>query len=97
MVFGAHEHAYERNYPVYNSQWNSSRTGPGAYIDYDRPIHILTGAAGCPENQDGWQPVGNPFSVVRINDYGACVPLASWLRPSIHNQCLLSSQSVHTS
>ena len=70
VVFGAHEHSYERNYPVYNSTWNASRTGPAAYVDYDRPIHILTGAAGCPEDEDGWQAEGNAFSALRINDYG---------------------------
>jgi len=70
VVFQAHEHAYERNYPVYQFSWNSTRTGAAAYVNYDRPIHILTGAAGCPENQDGWQKAANPFSALRINDYG---------------------------
>jgi len=70
IVFQAHEHAYERNYPVYDYNWNSSRTGAGAYVDYKSPIHILTGAAGCPENQDGWQKTANPFSAFRVNDYG---------------------------
>lgn len=72
LVFGAHEHAYERNYPVYALQWDASRTGPEAYVDYKAPIHILTGAAGCPEDQDAWQPAkdANPWSALRINDYG---------------------------
>ena len=61
---------YERNYPVYALQWNASRTGPEAYINPAAPVHILTGAAGCPENQDGWQAKGNPWSALRINDYG---------------------------
>ena len=39
-------------------------------MDYKAPIHVLTGAAGCPENQDGWQKAANPFSALRINDYG---------------------------
>ena len=71
LVFGAHEHAYERNYPVYQSSW-SGETGPSAYVNANRPIHILSGAAGCPENQDPWQPArkANEFSAVRINDYG---------------------------
>ena len=69
VVFGAHEHAYERNYPVYNSQWNGA-TGAAAYVDPAATVHILTGAAGCPEDQDGWQKAGNPWSAVRINDYG---------------------------
>ena len=55
---------------MYDFAWNSSRTGASAYVNYDRPIHILTGAAGCPENQDGWQKKANPFSALRINDYG---------------------------
>jgi len=69
VVFGAHEHAYERNYPVYDMQW-SGATGAGAYVDPAAPVHILTGAAGCPEDQDAWQRAGNPWTAVRINDYG---------------------------
>ena len=68
--FGAHEHSYERNVPVYQYQYDASKMGPEAYIDFNRTVHILSGAAGCPENQDGWQAKGNPFSLVRINDYG---------------------------
>ena len=50
--------------------WDANRTGPAAYVNYDRPIHILTGAAGCPEDEDAWQRTGNPFSALRVNDYG---------------------------
>jgi len=74
VVFQAHEHSLEVNYPVglggVPFKWDSSRTGPGAFVDYKAPIHILTGAAGCPENQDPWQHTANPFSALRINDYG---------------------------
>ena len=47
----APEHAYERFYPAYQSAWDESRVGPGAYVDYTAPVNVLTGAAGCPENQ----------------------------------------------
>lgn len=67
---GGHEHNYEFNRPVYQFMWNQSLTPEQALIDYDRPIHILSGAAGCPENQDAWQTAGNPFSLVRLNVYG---------------------------
>ena len=70
MHFGAHEHSYERNVPVYQYEFDASKMGPEAYIDFNRTVHILSGAAGCPENQDGWQAKGNPFSLVRIYDYG---------------------------
>jgi hypothetical protein len=51
-------------------QWDSTRTGDAAYVNPTRPIHILTGAAGCPENQDGWQKTAAAYSAKRINDYG---------------------------
>lgn len=70
MFFGAHEHSVEINYPVYQFMWDKNKTNADAFVDFDRPIHILTGAAGCPENQDPWQPVGNPFSAARLNIYG---------------------------
>ena len=60
----------QRNYPVYDLQWNSSRTGAEAYVNPQAPVHILTGAAGCPENEDGWQKEANAWSAFRVNDYG---------------------------
>eukprot|EP00730_Choanoeca_flexa_P016235 TRINITY_DN7632_c0_g1_i1.p1 TRINITY_DN7632_c0_g1~~TRINITY_DN7632_c0_g1_i1.p1 ORF type:complete len:542 (+),score=125.05 TRINITY_DN7632_c0_g1_i1:31-1656(+) len=44
LVFEAHEHSYERTYPVYNN----TRTG----TDYHNPegiVHLVSGAAGCNE------------------------------------------------
>jgi hypothetical protein len=70
MHFGAHEHAYERNYPVYQYEWNSDITGQAAYVDFNKTIHIISGAAGCPENTDPWQTTSNPFSAYRVADYG---------------------------
>lgn len=71
LVFGAHEHAYERFYPAYQSKWDESRTGPEAFVDYTTgPVNILTGAAGCPENMDIWQNTTLPFSALRLQDYG---------------------------
>ena len=58
MHFGAHEHSYERNVPVYQYEFDASKMGPEAYVDFNRTVHILSGAAGCPENQDGWQAKG---------------------------------------
>jgi len=71
LVFGAHEHAYERFYPAYQSQWDETRTGAEAFVDYTTgPVNILTGAAGCPENMDIWQNTTLPFSALRLQDYG---------------------------
>uniref|UniRef100_A0A0L8H6Z1 Purple acid phosphatase n=1 Tax=Octopus bimaculoides TaxID=37653 RepID=A0A0L8H6Z1_OCTBM len=41
LVFEAHEHSYERLYPVYNGKVVSEN-----YTDAAAPIHIITGAAG---------------------------------------------------
>ncbi len=44
ILISAHEHSYERTYPMYNyepSQFN--------YIQPSSPIHIISGAAGCNE------------------------------------------------
>jgi hypothetical protein len=67
----AHEHAYERNYPVYQLEWNG-KTGPAAYVDFNHTVQMISGAAGCPENTDPWQAnaTANAFSAFRAADYG---------------------------
>mmetsp|Transcript_59688 Transcript_59688/g.90007 ORF Transcript_59688/g.90007 Transcript_59688/m.90007 type:complete len:119 (-) Transcript_59688:25-381(-) len=44
IIFTAHEHSYERSWPVYNyTVERKNYTNPGA------PFHIVTGNAGCNE------------------------------------------------
>jgi len=48
FIIEAHEHSYERLYPVYNlttTQFN--------YVNPQAPVHVISGAAGCNEN-DGY-------------------------------------------
>jgi len=47
MIIEAHEHSYERLYPVYNETVTSYD-----YVNPKAPVHIVSGAAGCNE-QDG--------------------------------------------
>lgn len=64
----AHEHTYERLWPVYNHKvYNGSKD---AYTDPDAPVHIITGSAGCQEKLDNF--VKNPpvWSAFRQSDYG---------------------------
>lgn len=43
LQFYAHEHSYERDWPVYNGTvCNGTR---GAYVDPPAPVHIVTGSA----------------------------------------------------
>ncbi|XP_067317189.1 acid phosphatase type 7-like [Anolis sagrei] len=65
----AHEHSYERlwplyNYKVYNGSTEAPYTNPGA------PVHIITGSAGCQERLDPFVPEPRNWSAVRIEDYG---------------------------
>ena len=71
---GAHEHSYERTWPVYKNVVGAK--GPGAYdalagADWlGSTVHLVAGAAGCREYTDRWMREGKPFSAVRLNGYG---------------------------
>ncbi|XP_041468978.1 acid phosphatase type 7-like [Lytechinus variegatus] len=68
VEFWAHEHSYERLWPVYNRKvYNGSLSEP--YTNPKAPVHIITGSAGCRERRD---PFSNtePWDAFRSNDYG---------------------------
>jgi len=57
IIIEAHEHSYERLWPTYNytiTQYD--------YIDPKAPVHLISGAAGCNE-QDGYcvNPIAGPL------------------------------------
>ena len=55
LVLWAHEHDFERFWPVYNFQIkNGSLNEP--YTNPKAPVHIITGSAGCQEKHDPWLP-----------------------------------------
>ncbi|XP_070578904.1 acid phosphatase type 7-like [Ptychodera flava] len=65
----AHEHSYERLWPVYDREvYNGSSSEP--YTNPKAPVHIITGSAGCQEKHDGFQPPFRPWSAFRAQDYG---------------------------
>ncbi|KAK3578701.1 hypothetical protein CHS0354_008558 [Potamilus streckersoni] len=69
VMFWAHEHSYERLYPVFNRKvYNGSIANP--YLNPKAPVHIITGSAGCQENHDGFIPDPRPWSAFRSDDYG---------------------------
>ncbi|CAF0904535.1 unnamed protein product [Adineta steineri] len=67
LEFWAHEHSYERLWPVYNSTVYNGTSG--AYIDPDAPVHIITGSAGCDERHDPFG-VPRPWTAYQNTDYG---------------------------
>nr|XP_054318612.1 acid phosphatase type 7 isoform X1 [Pongo pygmaeus] len=65
----AHEHSYERLWPIYNYQvFNGSREMP--YTNPRGPVHIITGSAGCEERLTPFAVFPRPWSAVRVKEYG---------------------------
>ncbi|KAI8432459.1 hypothetical protein MSG28_004851 [Choristoneura fumiferana] len=51
LVIWAHEHSYERSWPLFNSTvYNGTKEEP--YRNPRAPVHIITGSAGCQEDHD---------------------------------------------
>ncbi|XP_062413199.1 acid phosphatase type 7 isoform X2 [Pungitius pungitius] len=65
----AHEHTYERLWPVYRDQvYKGSKERP--YVNPKAPVHIITGSAGCREKNDKFNPNPREWSAFRSTDYG---------------------------
>ncbi|VDD91279.1 unnamed protein product, partial [Enterobius vermicularis] len=68
LMIWAHEHSYERLWPVYNrTVFNGTRS---PYFNPPAPVHIVTGSAGCQENTDPFQEHSPPWSAFRSSNYG---------------------------
>ncbi|KAM7375711.1 hypothetical protein PAMP_005493 [Pampus punctatissimus] len=65
----AHEHSYERLWPVYGDKvYNGSKEQP--YVNPKAPVHIITGSAGCREKHDSFNPNPKDWTAFRSSDYG---------------------------
>lgn len=61
LVLQAHEHSYERLWPVYDYQVMAKN-----YLDPRAPVHVISGAAGCGENVD-YMGDPKPWSAFRAD------------------------------
>mmetsp|Transcript_106801 Transcript_106801/g.212094 ORF Transcript_106801/g.212094 Transcript_106801/m.212094 type:complete len:490 (+) Transcript_106801:50-1519(+) len=68
LAFWAHEHSYERLWPVFNNRVMNG-TG-GAYVNPAAPVHIVAGAAGCREHHDAFKGQTANWSAFRSEEYG---------------------------
>ncbi|KAK7462485.1 hypothetical protein BaRGS_00038454 [Batillaria attramentaria] len=69
LQFYAHEHSYERLWPIYKSTvCNGSTEKP--YTNPRAPVHIITGSAGDQEGQTKFIPRPSDWSAFRTDDYG---------------------------
>ncbi|KAL3985516.1 Iron/zinc purple acid phosphatase-like protein C family protein [Acanthocheilonema viteae] len=64
----AHEHSYERMWPLYNRTVYNGTKEP--YIDPPAPVHIVSGSAGCQEYTDPFVSQPPPWSAFRSSNYG---------------------------
>jgi hypothetical protein len=82
----AHEHVYERMWPVYNRQvYNGSLEEP--YTNPKAPVHLIAGSAGCQEDIDPFVPNPPEWSAIRISDYG-------YTEMTVHNNTHISFQQI---
>ena len=64
-------HSYERFLPVFNgSSPPRFRADPAVIKRADSPVHVVTGAAGNVEDQEGFASPPLAYSAVRSSNYG---------------------------
>lgn len=86
VALWAHEHSYERLWPVYNRKvYNGSYQEP--YTNPGATVHIITGSAGCQEDHDYFTNNTADWSAFRSDDYG-------YTRMTIHNNTHLYMEQV---
>ncbi|UYV74642.1 ACP7 [Cordylochernes scorpioides] len=92
VEFWAHEHNYQRFFPLYNRQtsvyvqvYNGSIEHP--YTNPRAPIHIISGSAGCQEDTDKFKLRKDPWIAFRSSDYG-------YARMTVYNATHLHLQQV---
>jgi len=68
LIVGAHEHNYERFWPMYNYTIFNGTIGP--YIDPPAPTLVVTGSAGCQENVNHFPKKPAKWSAFRSSNYG---------------------------
>ncbi|XP_022789430.1 acid phosphatase type 7-like [Stylophora pistillata] len=69
MMLEAHEHSYERLWPIYDMQiCNGSLEEP--YTNPCAPVHIVTGSAGCYSKHDPFKKEKPYWTAFRTENYG---------------------------
>merc|ERR1712038_1850307 len=57
VAIWAHEHNYERFWPMYNFTVMNGTTNPDEpYTDAGATLHMITGSAGCQERKENFKP-----------------------------------------
>ncbi|KAK0408941.1 hypothetical protein QR680_004253 [Steinernema hermaphroditum] len=64
----AHEHSYERMFPLFNRTVYNGTDSP--YVNPPAPVHVVTGSAGCQEEVVPFEKHPPPWSAFRSSLYG---------------------------
>lgn len=71
LFIGAHEHSYERLFPIYNyTILRGERRDNHTYLNPGATTHITTGSAGCREEFDHFRSDEPEWSAYRLDEYG---------------------------
>lgn len=69
VEFWAHEHSYERLWPIYDYKvYNGSYEEP--YTNPQAPVHLITGSAGCKEGREPFIKILPEWTAFHSQDYG---------------------------
>lgn len=70
VQFYAHDHIFERMWPVYNRRvYNGTEKADDPYYNPKAPVHITSGSAGCVLEPEALNPIVAEYSAFRSTDY----------------------------
>ncbi|KAH8273336.1 hypothetical protein KR018_000638 [Drosophila ironensis] len=88
VAIWAHEHSYERLWPIYDYEVrNGTKLGGSPYEDPRAPVHLVTGSAGCKEGREPFKGKTPEWSAFHSQDYG-------YTRLRAHNRTHLHFEQV---
>ncbi|OQV20064.1 Acid phosphatase type 7 [Hypsibius exemplaris] len=82
----AHEHSYERMWPVYNRQVFNGSNPSNPYDNPGAPVHVVSGSAGCKEKTDNFL-APTEWDAFRNSDYG-------YMRMHVRNRTHITVEQV---
>lgn len=70
LAIWAHEHSYERMWPMYNHRVVNGSDEGDPYHNPKGLVHVTTGSAGCSERHDDFVQYMPDYTAFRSTDYG---------------------------
>jgi len=87
VAIWAHEHSYERLWPIYDYKVRNGTLKDSPYNDPSAPVHIVTGSAGCKEGREPFKGKIPEWSAFHSQDYG-------YTRLKAHNRTHIHFEQV---